>query len=649
MCLKKLLQFRRTGCPPYDDGRDTVLAVAPLIAPLLAALGATGMAFAAACGPVDPASTNGASSVVHSATVSESNALIAEVYVSLASPAGVFVEYDNPLAGRYRTRLAAPATEHAIPIVRLRPQTTYDYTVFTVHGSDESKALRGPKGSFTTGALPEPLASAFTVAAGRSSAPLILTDYKLLENDTTHFVFLDEVGALVWYLRVRHAGAVVRMSGQENFLFGPWHAGLSQFTPLGKVTDLTGEIGRTHHDLIPLDGGRVLLPMTIASGFDDGEERWRMVYDSLVIWQSATGRVEEVWNARKTWDILDPAQHWEPINSAGVQRWTHLNSVSLGEGGNVLLSLRSRSQVVSLTPDYDVEWLLHGPESDYEFPDPTDRFYFQHTASQLANGNILVFDNGWGRPDAEGGEYSRALELRLDDAAGTAVKAWEYRHDPDIYAPIVSSAYRLESGNTLVNFGIRGEEYRHAPLIIVEVDASGNEVFRVETVHLHERPQRYRAQGGIEAIYGETTLRPPTDFVQRPPPVRRHYQRMEQVAVGTFDLYLEDGYLVYAKAPCVVEDTVLPFFLHVRPKKTYLLPEDRREVGFDNLDFKFFQHGLRWEGGCHVEVLLPEYEIDGIATGQIAAEGEAIDRHERPHEPSPSAAWRTEISLAQVP
>ena len=620
------------------------------LAPLRSILAIVGLALAFACGPVEPpASSDGDAPYVvrHNAMVSNSNALIAEVRVSLAHPARAFVEYDNPLAGRYRTKTAALAMEHVIPVVRLRPETTYDYTVFTVHGSDESKAVRGPKGSFTTGALPEPLASAFTVAAGTSSQPLILTDYKLLEEGITHFTFLDEVGALVWYLRVEHASAVVAVPGQENFLFLPWHRGVRQFTPLGKVTDLTGEIGKSHHDMVLLDGGRVLFPMTITDHFGGGEERWRMVYDSLAIWHSATGRVEEVWNARKTWDILDPAQHWEPIDSAGEQRWTHLNSVSLGEGGNFLLSLRSRSQVVSLTPDYEVEWQLHGPDSDYEFPDPTDRFYFQHTASQLANGNILVFDNGLGRPDAEGGEYSRALELRLDERAGTVVKAWEYRHDPDIYAPIVSSAFRLDSGNTLVNFGIRDEEYRHAPMVIVEVDSSGEEVFRVETVHLHGRPQRYRAQGGIEAIYGETMLRPPTAFVQRPPPVRLHYERMEHVAAGTFDLYLEDGHLVYTKAPCTIEDVAISFFLHVRPKKTHVLPRPRREVGFDNLDFKFFQHGLFWEDRCHVEVPLPEYEIDHIRTGQLVADDEATDGRIRSNEQTVSDAWSVGVSLAK--
>ena len=600
------------------------------------------LVFTVACVPIEPADDSLSAILQHSATVSEANALIAEVRVSLTSPAAVFVEYDNPLAGRYRTRLEAPAVDHTIPIVRLRPETTYDYTIFTVYGADET--VRGPGGSFTTGALPKQLASVFTVAAGRSSQPLVLTDYTLQgDGFSSYFVFWDEVGALVWYMRPDRAGPVARRAGEGNFVFIPWRRTLKQFTPLGEVIDLADGIGDLHHDLVLLDEGRVLFPISVVDRF--GSDGLRARYDSLAIWHSATGRVEEVWNAVKAWDILDPAQHWEPAGEEGVWEWTHLNSVSLGVRGNVLLSLRNRSQVVSLTPNYEIEWQLHGPNSDYEFPNPADRFYKQHTAAQLANGNILLFDNGKGRPEAEGGEYSRALELRLDDAAGTAVKVWEYRPNPDIYAHAVSSAYRLNGGNTLVTFGIREVERRSAPLVVVEVDANGDDVFRVETVQLHEHPLRYRAYGGIEAIRGETMLRPPTSRVHRPPPMRLHYEDMTLVAAGFFDIYFDDGYLVYAKAPCATEDIAPPFFLHVTPRDVEDLAAHRHERGFENMDFNFLYHGLRWQERCHAEVPLPEFEIGHIRTGQFVADETAGGGS--PHGPL-GPSWSVEIPLGSL-
>ncbi len=99
--------------------------------------------------------------------------------------------------------------------------------------------------------------------------------------------------------------------------------------------------------------------------------------------------------------------------------------------------------------------------------------------------------------------------MRLDAAAGTAVKVWEYRPTPDNYAPSLSSAYRLSNGNTLVNFS-RGDHAGNRS--VVEVDAAGNEVFRIDNPPLHageDLPVRYRVYDGIVAIMDETTLRPP--------------------------------------------------------------------------------------------------------------------------------------------
>ena len=591
----------------------------------------------------------------HSAAMSEANALVAEVRVSLSRPARVFVEYDNPLAGRYRTRLEAPAAEHAIPIVRLRAETTYDYTVFTVPGPNVSDAIRGPSGSFTTGALPGPLASTFTMATGRSSQPLILANGQDrgagIDNRIDNIVLFDEVGAVVWYANVTNAtnatraGPVSRPRGQDDFVFLPLGGRrLGYITPLGETGDLgdLGTFGNAHHDFVVLDGARVLLPIrrTLFHHYDSPGGGLRTVfrYDTLGIWHSATGKVEQVWNSKDAWNVSDPTQHWGRVNENGATRWTHVNSVTIGPRGNIVLSSRRRNQVVSLSPEYEIEWQLFGPHSDYEFPDPADRFYKQHTASQLANGNVLLFDNGNGRPQAEGGAYSRALELRLDDAAGTAVKVWEYRPDPDIYAPNVSSAYRLNNGNTLMNFGarIRDDPPDLAPLVLVEADADGNEVFRVETVQLDWLSMRYRASGGIEAIRGETMLRRPTALGRSSEKhLTMRYEGKTHVPAGPFDLYLGNGRLMYAKDTCEAEDIALLFSLHVYPEDGEDLAADRRQYGFDNLDFKFMEHGLLWQDRCHAELRLPEYAIDRIRTGQYAIEEDG----------SPVDVWNVEIPL----
>ena len=578
----------------------------------------------------------------HEAAVSADNALIAEVRVSLARAARVFVEYDNPQAGRYRTPLTAPGAEHVIPLVRLRPQTTYDYTIFTAAGRD---AGAGPGGRFTTGRLPAALAALPVKVTGRSSQPLILSDYRRGDG-FSYLVFWDETGATVWYLHEPppfRPGPVARLPGGTFFFRNRHH--LTEITPLGGAVNRFGRGGQwgiPHHELTVLEDGRVIYPSREHYVFDDsvngGAAETTFLVDNLRVWDPASGRVEQVWDAKEAWDILDPDQRVPRPPLLGGYGWTHVNSVSIGPRGNVILSSHTRNQVVSLSPDYrTIEWQLGGPDSDYRFPNPADRFYRQHTAAQLANGNVLVFDNGQTRPDAEGGRYSRALELRLDDAAGAAVKVWEYRPAPDVYSDHFGSAYRLRNGNTLVNFSVR--DRADQPLLVAEVDAAGNEVFRFENLPWFETaprlPSRYRAYGGIESIMGETMLRPPA-AASAPAPVETvaggftvavdvpRFREIEaaidgaqRVSGGPFDLFLAAGRMVYAKEPCAQEEVGERFFLHVFPA---------RADGFDNLDFHFVEHGLRWQGACLAAVPLPGYPIARLRTGQFTEDGKLWER-----------------------
>jgi hypothetical protein len=69
----------------------------------------------------------------------------------------------------------------------------------------------------------------------------------------------------------------------------------------------------------------------------------------------------------------------------------------------------------------------------------------QHQPTMLSNGNILLFDNGWG-PPMRG--WSQVLEMA--PASGEIV--WRYRTDPatDFWSPVGSGAQRLPNGNTLI-------------------------------------------------------------------------------------------------------------------------------------------------------------------------------------------------------
>ncbi len=90
----------------------------------------------------------------------------------------------------------------------------------------------------------------------------------------------------------------------------------------------------------------------------------------------------------------------------------------------------------------------------------------------------------------------------------------------------------------------------------------------------------------------------------------------EPAARSTFDVYISENTLTYAKQPCAPADTEAMFFLHGIPIDPEDLPDHRQQYGFDNLDFYFDQHGESFDGKCLAKVPLPEYGISGIRTGQ---------------------------------
>ncbi len=88
-----------------------------------------------------------------------------------------------------------------------------------------------------------------------------------------------------------------------------------------------------------------------------------------------------------------------------------------------------------------------------------------------------------------------------------------------------------------------------------------------------------------------------------------------------FDLYLnaDGGALSYLKQPCTQEDARGRFFLSVHPANPADLPESRREIGHESLNFDFAPPlGAVFNGKCMATIQLPDYPIDRIETGQDA-------------------------------
>ena len=134
----------------------------------------------------------------------------------------------------------------------------------------------------------------------------------------------------------------------------------------------------------------------------------------------------------------------------------HTNSVERLDGGpeerdpafrrgNLLISLREPSMLAVVDPQRQaVVWAKRGP------------WRRQHQPTMLANGRLLLFDNG-----GAGKGRSRVIEVDRND--GTI--AWEYRGEPD--APLDSktlgAVQRLPNGNLLVTDSHQGRALEVTP------------------------------------------------------------------------------------------------------------------------------------------------------------------------------------------
>jgi hypothetical protein len=217
-----------------------------------------------------------------------------------------------------------------------------------------------------------------------------------------------------------------------------------------------------NHDGIRLRNGNVLLscsavlPIEIAArvrgGLPRTEHPWGMDGNYL---QEITVDGQVVWEWR-AWEHLDPEVDGIPWPMDSRDTWTLANSVAEWPNGDITVSFRNISQLVTVSrPSGEIQWKLGSPPLSG-----------QHAPVPLPNGNLLVFDNGPHRFD-HSLPYSRVLEF----AVPSGEIAWQFQEPrvQDFFSPRISNAQRLPNGNTLINEGSFGRFF--------EVTAAGEVVW----------------------------------------------------------------------------------------------------------------------------------------------------------------------------
>jgi hypothetical protein len=139
--------------------------------------------------------------------------------------------------------------------------------------------------------------------------------------------------------------------------------------------------------------------------------------------------------------------------------WTHFNVVEyIPETDQIILNSRNFGETYLVnhkTGAVEFRWgnpCAYGQGKCPSFVDDGDEQLFgPHSVTRLENGNLLIFDNGWQRPE---GNRSRVVELDPKNK----VIVWQYapRSANSLYSAYQGSAQRLANGNTLLTSSISG-------------------------------------------------------------------------------------------------------------------------------------------------------------------------------------------------
>lgn len=240
-------------------------------------------------------------------------------------------------------------------------------------------------------------------------------------------------------------------------------------------------------------------------------------------WNPRTGEVRTLYNL---FDVFDPVKdrglcsddgdlcgppagsgfHW-PSRPSNEADWTHANSAARGTRQNFIMSVRHLSAVVSFHADGSgVDWVLSSEVNasgqlgtgalHFKYDSVGSAQHNQHCARQLADGNVLLFDNGDTRPPLDAPRFSRLAEFRLDREQGLASLVWEFRprlnSTAHAYSFHAGSAARLGNGNTIGGFvcdnDMAGSD---CSTMVYEVSPSGVELSRLRVPA--SSTQSYRA------------------------------------------------------------------------------------------------------------------------------------------------------------
>lgn len=379
-----------------------------------------------------------------------------------------------------------------LAVLGLSPSTKYFMRVRAISSTGHNATSAAQ--AFTTATLPGNLPQLTVIKNELPSPGLVMLGFTALNNFVkSQVAVVNNDGRVMWYRQF--ARPVIDFQKQTNghyTVYSSLDDSPAHFYELDQAGNVLQEFyasaGRATgaHELRLFDGRYCLfgledrsMDLTGIGGLPNATVRGMVI-------EYHRSNSSFFWS---TFEHLEVNEASPDINTqvADVSPW-HCNAIEVDRDDHLLVSFRNSDQIVKINSQTGaIIWRLGGKKNDFTFVnDPLNGFSHQHGIRRLANGNVILFDNG----NLHTPPTSRAVEYRLDEQAKTATLVWEYRHEPALFGFAMGFAQRLENGNTLICYGIAQR--------IIEVDASGNKVWDLRI----DEPNRFAYRAfRIESLY----------------------------------------------------------------------------------------------------------------------------------------------------
>jgi len=199
--------------------------------------------------------------------------------------------------------------------------------------------------------------------------------------------------------------------------------------------------------------------------------------ESTIFEVSQTGNIIERWDINQ---IIRQAMISGGDDPTAFVRdgddWFHSNAATYwAENDTLVVSSRENFVIGIGYSDKQIKWIL-GDRSKAWANYPSLLGYAltltpgsvapigQHSVSITADGNLLLFDNGFQSvnhtPAGNHRTFSAPRKYALDLTSKTATEVWSFSHDEEIYSPICSSVYQ-QGSSYLINYAHGSDGYLH--------------------------------------------------------------------------------------------------------------------------------------------------------------------------------------------